>query len=59
MVTERLTLRGTGRISGTLRYAEMEIERGGKILGSLDDLSQPAAAPAKAQKAKTAEPTAV
>ena len=57
VVTERLTLRGTGRVSGTLRYAEMEIERGGKILGTLDDLSQPAAAPAETRKAKTAEPT--
>lgn len=59
VVTERLTLRGTGRISGSLRYAELEIERGGRILGSLDDLSQPAAAPAEIRKAKTAEPTAV
>jgi cytoskeletal protein CcmA (bactofilin family) len=36
MVTERLILRGTGRIIGTVRYNEIEIERGGRLEGTAE-----------------------
>ncbi len=39
MVTERLVLRGTGRIVGTIRYNEMEIERGGRLEGTAELIS--------------------
>jgi len=32
-----LILHATGRVSGTLRYGDMEIERGGKIVGTLEE----------------------
>jgi hypothetical protein len=33
----RVTLKSTGRIIGTLRYGELEIERGGKASGTLEE----------------------
>lgn len=54
VVTERLTLRSTGQVTGTLHYAELEIERGGKILGALGELND-APTPAQGKKTKTAE----
>jgi cytoskeletal protein CcmA (bactofilin family) len=32
---KRLTVRSTGRVSGTISYGEIEIERGGKISGEI------------------------
>lgn len=64
-VRDRLLLRGTGEIDGDLRYAEMEIERGGRIRGSIGELdlsgdgqkNAPAAEkPAAAKAAKAAKP---
>ncbi|MDH3474255.1 MAG: polymer-forming cytoskeletal protein [Rhodospirillales bacterium] len=43
-VKETLMLRASGRVSGTLRYAELEIERGGRVAGTLEDIPAPAAA---------------
>ena len=37
-VVGRLVIRATGRVSGTIRYNQIEIECGGKILGTLDSL---------------------
>lgn len=37
-VRDRLLLRGSGRIDGELRYAEMEIERGGRIRGAIGEI---------------------
>ena len=34
----RLTLRASGRVIGTLRYMEMEIERGGKVSGQIEEI---------------------
>ncbi len=39
MVTDRLILRATGRIVGTIRYGEIEIERGGRIEGTSEHMS--------------------
>jgi cytoskeletal protein CcmA (bactofilin family) len=33
--SKRLSIKGTGRVSGTIRYGEIEIERGGQILGDV------------------------
>ena len=41
----RLYVRSTGRILGTIRYADLEIERGGKIAGTVD-VTEPEPAPA-------------
>lgn len=39
MVSQRLILRSTGRIIGTIRYGEMEIERGGRLEGTAETIS--------------------
>lgn len=39
MVSDRLILRGTGRMMGTVRYNEMEIERGGRLEGTAELIS--------------------
>ena len=39
MATERLILRETGRVVGTVRYKEMEIERGGRLEGTAELVS--------------------
>ncbi|MDF2096509.1 bactofilin family protein [Aquibaculum arenosum] len=36
-VRDRLLLRGTGQIDGDLRYAEIEVERGGRIRGTIGE----------------------
>lgn len=46
-VREVLSLHGSGLIEGTLKYAEMEIERGGRVRGTIDEL----------EGAETAKPT--
>ena len=35
-VRNRLTVRSTGRIIGTIRYGQLEIERGGVLIGTLE-----------------------
>ena len=50
-VTGTMKLRKTGRISGTLRYAEIQIERGGQVTGSLEKIPPPQK-PAQAAKPK-------
>lgn len=37
-VRQRLVIHGTGRATGTIRYGELEIERGGLIVGTTDVL---------------------
>ena len=34
-VRKRLLIRSTGQVKGTVRYGELEIERGGKLSGSV------------------------
>ncbi len=50
-VRSRLLIRSTGRIVGTVRYGQIEIERGGVISGQIEHLSGTgaAAAPAASQ----------
>lgn len=51
-VREVLSLHGSGLIEGTLKYAEMEIERGGRVRGTIDELD-------RAESAKPTGPKAV
>ncbi len=39
-VHKRLLIRSTGRVKGTVRYGELEIERGGKLTGSVSMLDE-------------------
>ena len=38
-VRKRLFVRGTGKLTGTVRYGELELERGGQIAGNISVLS--------------------
>jgi cytoskeletal protein CcmA (bactofilin family) len=40
-VRGRLLIRATGKVDGTIRYGELEVERGGRIAGSLALLDPP------------------
>lgn len=43
-VREHLSLRASGRISGEIRYAEIEVERGGRLSGQIGELDAPVSA---------------
>lgn len=43
----RLTVRGTGRISGMIKYGELEVNAGGQIIGELQVVGEGAAAATK------------
>jgi cytoskeletal protein CcmA (bactofilin family) len=59
-VRKRLLIRATGRVSGTVRYGELEIERGGRLAGTVERLvgDEPLrAVPPANQPEAGAEPT--
>jgi cytoskeletal protein CcmA (bactofilin family) len=39
-VRKHLCVRGTGKLTGTIRYAQLELERGGQIAGNISVLSE-------------------
>jgi cytoskeletal protein CcmA (bactofilin family) len=39
-VRKRLCVRATGKLTGTIRYAQLELERGGQIAGNVSVISQ-------------------
>ena len=39
-VRRRLLIRATGKVSGNVRYGELEIERGGRLAGSIERLPE-------------------
>lgn len=43
-VHERLLIRGTGRVTGTIRYGRLEIEQGGEVNGDVKSRGNPEAA---------------
>jgi cytoskeletal protein CcmA (bactofilin family) len=45
VVRERLSVRPTGRIKGTLRYGQIVIEAGGQVTGDIASLDAPSAPP--------------
>lgn len=56
-VRGRLRLRATGKITGTIRYGELEVEAGGQLVGQIEVYaSAPAARPAAVEPAPAAEP---
>ncbi|MDX6748263.1 polymer-forming cytoskeletal protein [Geminicoccaceae bacterium 1502E] len=48
-VRKRLMIRSTGRVQGTVRYGELEIERGGRLTGNVSMLEDSAPAAAAAE----------
>lgn len=42
-VRGRLRVRGTGLLTGSLRYGELEVEVGGRLIGTLEPLDSPSA----------------
>ena len=57
-VRDRLMLRTTGQVDGDLRYAQMEIERGGRVRGTIGELNGAQAKEAAKEAAKEKEATA-
>jgi cytoskeletal protein CcmA (bactofilin family) len=61
-VRRRLLIRATGRVSGDVRYGELEIERGGRLAGTIERLpgeeAPRAAAPPPAPAPATEHPSA-
>ncbi len=58
-VSGRLLVRGTGRVDGSIRYGELEVERGGRLTGSiamLDGPAVPASTPRPAEPPKPESP---
>ncbi len=45
-VRRRLYIRASGRVSGKIRYSDLEIERGGRIAGSVEEIDGDAVEPA-------------
>jgi cytoskeletal protein CcmA (bactofilin family) len=45
-VRDRLYVRATGKVVGTVRYGRLEIECGGELVGDVQVLTRPVAAPA-------------
>ncbi len=56
-VSDRLTIRATGRVLGTVRYGELEIERGGRLAGEIHVADDPPP-PAGEQDTPSIEPDA-
>ncbi len=52
----RVTVKSTGCITGTLRYGELEIERGGKATGTLEETGAKPASAGAAEKKPSATP---
>ncbi len=53
-VRNRLLIRSTGKVTGNVRYGELEIERGGRISGSISMLEEKAEAGKSGAAAKAA-----
>lgn len=54
----RLTIRGTGRISGIVKYGELEVNAGGQIIGEMQAVGSGAAASGKSNFKNAAKFTA-
>lgn len=54
-VRNTLFVRGSGRITGTIRYGQLELERGGQIAGNISVLGNDAAANSDVTKARIAK----
>jgi len=54
-VRNTLFVRGNGRITGTIRYGQLELERGGQIAGNISVLGNESPANGEAAKARIAK----
>ena len=54
-VRNTLFVRGTGRITGTIRYGQLELERGGQIAGNISVLGNDGAGANDASKVRSAK----
>ncbi len=55
ITTKSLIVRSTGRVSASVYYREVEIEKGGRIDGSLSRDTEPSAAPSTAPAQKSSQ----
>jgi cytoskeletal protein CcmA (bactofilin family) len=55
-VRKHLFVRGTGKLTGTIRYAQLELERGGQIAGNISVVSAEGFAGASARGDRRARP---
>ena len=55
-VRDRLLIRATGRVSGEVRYARLEVQSGGRIAGTIDELAGPTIAPLQDRREPVAAP---
>jgi len=53
---EYLVVRSTGRVTGTIRFGELEIERGGQIIGDIQVFGEGGAAAAKVVQEAVVKP---
>ncbi len=58
VVRNRLRVRGSGVVSGSVRYGELEVEVGGRLVGSMDPLDMSGAQPAAAAAPVAPHPVA-
>ena len=60
-VRGRLLVRGTGRVDGKIRYGELEVERGGRLSGTIEILSEATTGSSTAgmPASRTAEPSLI
>lgn len=54
-VRNRLFVRGTGQINGTIRYGQLELERGGRIAGNVSVLTSEGAVGGDSLKARSSK----
>ena len=57
MARDHLVVRATGRITGKVRFGELEIERGGQIIGDVQIFGEDAAGGGGLHKTPTASRT--
>ena len=58
-VRGRLLVRGTGRVDGKIRYGELEVERGGRLSGTIEILSEMSSSSAATPISRPVEPSLV
>ncbi len=55
-VRDRLLIRATGRVSGEVRYTRLEVQSGGRIAGTVEEIAGPTIAPLQDRREPVAAP---
>lgn len=55
-VRDRLLIRATGRVSGEVRYTRLEVQSGGRIAGTIEEIAGPMIAPLQDRREPVATP---